>query len=767
MGRHAERDRSGSLFPELDLPPRESGPARAGIFADVALNRPVRRQFTYSVPVGLSTSVRPGVRVAVPFSRRREVGVVVGLSDSSELPVDKVLSVARVLDPEPIVDRDLLELTRWMANEYACSWGEALAAVLPGTLKREHEPRKVRIVSAAPNVDDAALEELERRYPKQHRLLRTLLDIGAPIELVDVLRQTGLSDSPVRSLEKKELVRVEWVEPTFVDLSGSDIERRRPLELSLGQRWAIKTACERVDAHEYEAFLLQGVTGSGKTEVYLQVIEHALAAGRGAIVLVPEIALTPQTVGWFRSRFGDVAVLHSRMTDAQRLRMWKSVERGERRVVVGARSAVFAPVSELGAIVLDEEHEPSFKQSNAPRYHAREVALQRARRANAVCFLGSATPSLESFHAAREGRFKHLVLPERVGGSALPPVEVVDLRSEKHGKATRGVEMFSKPLRDMLAETLAAGDQSILFLNRRGYAPVLWCRDCRETVRCSRCASSMSLHRKIKRLVCHLCCEELVVPEACPMCTSPQIGMVGGGSERVEASLARFLPEARIRRMDSDTMHRREDYEETLEAFGRREIDVLVGTQMIAKGLDFPGVTLVGIVSADTALHLPDFRASERTFQLVEQVAGRAGRGTRPGRILVQTLAPDQPAIALAAEHRYEDFAKGELELRRELGYPPFSRLVRVIVEGQDEKAVTEEAERVAAAMRAAAHGTFQVLGSAPAPLARIRGRHRHHVLAKCPADVGLGKARDCAAGLVKAGARLRVSVDVDPASVM
>ncbi len=764
--RSTGRTETPELFPEPAVRPRPTR-RKNGLFADVALNRPVRREFTYFVGEGFASGLRPGMRVVVPFGKAREVGVVVRVDDSSPLAGERVREIARLLDPEPVIDRPLLELTRWMAEEYACSWGEALAAALPGTLKRESEARRVQVVAARPGVGEAELTELAESSPKQHRLLRTLVEIGGTIELVDVLRRTGLSDSPAKTLVRKGLAQITWVEPESSDLAGDDVLRLRPAALNLGQRWAVKTVCERIDAREHAAFLLQGVTGSGKTEVYLRVIEHALAAGRGAIVLVPEIALTPQTVSWFRSRFGDVAVLHSRMTNAQRMRMWMRVKRGETRVVVGARSAIFAPVDDLGVLVLDEEHDSSFKQASSPRYHARDLALRRARDAGAVCILGSATPALESWQAAREGRLRHLVLPERVGGGSLPKVEVVDLRNEPRDRDSRGLELFSRRLRQLLTETHALGHQSILFLNRRGFAPVLWCRDCHATVQCERCASSMSFHRRIERLVCHLCCEEKLVPVACPTCTSPGVRMVGGGSERVEATLAKLLPEARVRRMDSDTMHRREDYEETLAAFGRREIDVLVGTQMIAKGLDFPGVTLVGIVSADTALHLPDFRAAERTFQLVEQVSGRAGRGVEPGRIVVQTSSPEHPAIALAARHRYEEFARAELEFRRELGYPPFSRLLRTVVEGSVEGAVVDAAAAVARALREARLAGVSILGPAPAPLALVRGRHRHHVLAKCRDEAGLAGVRALALDLARISATLRVSIDVDPVSLM
>ena len=511
-------------------------------------------------------------------------------------------------------------------------------------------------------------------------------------------------------------------------------------------------------------FLLRGVTGSGKTEVYLRIIESALERDLGAIVLVPEIALTPQTVGWFRSRFGDVAVLHSRMTDATRLTMWQRVRSGAARVVVGARSALFAPLPRLGVIVVDEEHEPSFKQESTPRYHARDVAVRRAADAGAVCVLGSATPSLESWRRARAGELRRIDLPTRIGGAQLPQVDVVDMRSEP-----RAATLFSRDLRQRMQSAVGRGEQVILFLNRRGWSPVLWCRECKETVTCAQCDQSLTYHARHERAVCHRCCEEVVPPRNCPTCTAPGLRYLGAGSERIEHELRAILPRARVLRMDSDTMRRREDYESALERFGRGEIDVLVGTQMIAKGLDFPRVTVVGIVSADIALHLPDFRAAERTFQLVSQVSGRAGRGDLPGRIIVQTGAPQHPAIQLAARHDHEAFCVGEDELRRELGYPPHGRLIRAVFEDGDEARCTRAAREWADCLRARFADELSVLGPAPAPIAFVRNRHRHHVLIKAPltAADAFGRARDFLADRAAKTARPRTVVDVDPASLM
>ena len=765
MARSASEPVRGLLFPTAEVV--EAAPAG---YARVALNRPLHCEFTYSVPVALESAVRPGVRVAVPFGSRRLIGVVVATEKECDLDLRRIRPLADVLDAEPIVDDGLLELTRWFADYYACSWGQALAAVLPGSLKREGNRRRVRVVAVCDGIGEAELAEVEDRFPKQHRLLRTLLELDAPIELRAVTRRLKISEHPCRSLERRGWVTIERVVAAPDPLLSPGPDRARPERLSAEQEVAVAAVVERLELGEYGTFLLQGVTGSGKTEVYLRVIERALERGRGAIVLVPEIALTPQTVSWFRSRFGDVAILHSGMTDAQRLDMWMRARSGEARVVVGARSAIFAPVPNLGVIVVDEEHEPSFKQESVPRYHARDIAVVRARAQGAVCILGSATPSLESWKNAREGRYERLSLTKRVSGRGMPAIEVVDMRQEKPDRA--GPKLFSRRLRTLLKETLARGKQSILFLNRRGFAPVLWCRECGESVRCRQCDVTLTFHRRIGRAVCHCCCEEIGPPKACPACTAPALHYLGVGSERVETTLAAFLPEARVARMDSDTMLRREDYERTLGAFGNGDLDVLVGTQMIAKGLDFPNVVLVGIVAADSALHLPDFRAAERTYQLLAQVSGRAGRGAEEGRIVVQTSTPDHPAIQRAARNDFEGFCAQEEALRNELGYPPHARLIRVVFEDEDAARAEEAAALCARGLEACAreHGGV-VLGPAPAPIAMLRGRSRRHLLLKLPARGSDAAAASAArAFLIRfadESARTRVLIDVDPVSML
>ncbi len=736
-----------------------------GTFAQVALNRPIDCEFTYRVPPGLEAVLQLGVRVAVPFGTGREVGVVTGLSSESDLHPKRLRDVARVLDPLPLVSPELVALTRWIAERYACSFGEALHAALPAALKRETTRRRTRMIRAVGPVPAEVLAELDRTHEKQHRLLRTLLELGTPTELSNLLKRMNLSDAPAKSLVQRDLAVIEWVESDADEYETASSDRPRPAALSPEQRVAVDAMTASLERREHATYLLEGVTGSGKTEVYLAAIERALELGRGAIVLVPEIALTPQTVGWFRARLRNVAVLHSKMSDAQRLWMWQRLRRGEARVVVGARSAIFAPVPNLGVVVVDEEHEPSFKQGSVPRYHAREVAVEVARAAGAVCVLGSATPSLESWHRAHTGIYRHLHLRTRVGLRAMPQVEIVDLRNE----GARGSRLFSARLKHLVIEGLANKEQSILFQNRRGFAPVLWCSSCKETLRCKNCDVGLTWHQRIARLVCHSCCEESARPRVCPYCSAMDLRYLGAGSERIEDEIKALVPTARVLRMDSDTMRRREDYENALSAFGRGEIDILVGTQMIAKGLDFPRVTLVGVVSADAGLHLPDFRAAERTFQLIAQVAGRAGRGAIPGRIIVQTLSPEHPAIQRAAKHDFNGFALVEDELRAELGYPPHSRLVRVVLEDEELDRVQSSAVRMVESLQPEFdRAGIVVLGPAPAPIAMAHKRHRYHVLLKSSsADAPLAATLVQLRKFAAAEARPRISIDVDPVSML
>lgn len=542
-----------------------------------------------------------------------------------------------------------------------------------------------------------------------------------------------------------------------------------PVTLNGAQATAVATLTQALSAG-FSSFLLQGVTGSGKTEVYLRVIAEARTAHKGALVLVPEIALTPQLAARFRDRFGeDLAVLHSALPPRERLKAWRRLRAGEVGIALGARSAVFAPVRALGVVVVDEEHDPSFKQEEGVRYHGRDLALVRAQRAGALAILGSATPSLESTHNVSRGRSTRLLLPERATPRPLPAVAIIDLRRSPLGPD----RLLSMPLAEALAATLAAREQAILFLNRRGFSTIVLCRACGHVVRCPSCVVSMTYHHGRARLVCHYCGRLTAVPERCPACQAPALERLGTGTERAESVIRERFPDARVARLDRDTADERgpgTGMDAILDRMRAGELDILVGTQMVTKGHDFPGVTLVGVLAPDQAMHLPDFRAAERAFQLLEQVAGRAGRGDRPGRVMIQTYDPDHPAVAAVARHDYEGFAQGELAARREADYPPYARMVAIRLDAQDPVRVREAAGLAAGAARGTvprAGASVTIRGPAEAPLAMLRGRTRWQVWLAShdrPALMAAARAGAAAAG---AGGDLRVVVDVDPQSVL
>ncbi len=784
--------------------------------AEVAVEGPVRGTFTY-VADGVWDQLSYGARVLVPFGPRTASGFFVGERSESDLIRDgfnpaKLKSIIRVLDAQALphgrptdatalITPVLLDLARWMARHYACPLGSTLASMLPAGVKRGVEAVRVRFVTALLTPPELLrkAEELSKKKPKQAALLLALAAHEDPIAAADLLEEAQAPDSALKALAKDEIVRVtlqhvdadgeiQEIDEENADAGAGDVD----LKLNAEQQAALDEIEKALNApiqnpkSKIQNFLLQGVTGSGKTEVYLRALKTALAQGKQGIVLVPEIALTPQTAQRFERRLGRerVAVLHSHITDGERAEAWRAVRAGKIDVVVGARSALFAPLPRLGIIVIDEEHENAFKQESTPRYHARDVAMELARLSGAILILGSATPSFESIHAARSGRMKHLVLSQRVAGRPLPPVEIIDMNREN-----REVERYSYLSRALMRgidQTLARGEQTILFMNRRGFATVITCLRCGHTEKCEQCDISLTSHRgasseiqnpksKIQNefLTCHYCNFTEPVPEVCSGCGAPGVKHWGMGTERVENEVRKLFPNARVARMDSDTMTRRAAYLETLTNFRARKIDILVGTQMIAKGLDFPNVTLVGVVMADTALHMPDFRSRERTFQLLAQVAGRAGRSEKGGRVIIQTHLPTDPAIRAAADHDFETFAVAELKERHAYNYPPFSRLARILVRGKDQAATRSAAEHAAEALRKNSGLTSQnsapsILGPAEAPLARLEGFYRQHILIKAPdsgvlAELLNGPAADLIAKLKGADA----VIDVDAVAML
>ena len=581
-----------------------------------------------------------------------------------------------------------------------------------------------------------------------------------PAELAE---RAGVSVSAVNALVKEGLLSARWRPVRRKPWQEAMAEAPGPVHLTAEQGAALTAISEATEAGRFESFLLYGVTASGKTEVFLRAIERVLARGRQAIVLLPEISLTAQAVGIYRGRFGDkVAILHSGLSVGERWDEWQRIRIGEAPVVIGARSALFAPTPSLGLIVVDEEHEPSYKQEQAPRYHAREVALKRGELAGCPVVLASATPALESFWEAQSGRHRLLCLPTRVEERPLPKVRVVDMRG-----GGGGGRILSAPLRQAMQDRLKAGEQVILFLNRRGYSTYLLCPACGESVRCPECRVSLIYHKQEQEVRCHHCGLAREAPSVCGRCGGHHIRFSGFGTERVERELRETVPLARPERMDRDTTARKGEHVRIVSSFRRAESNVLIGTQMVAKGFDFPGVTLVGVISADTSLNLPDFRAAERTFQLLTQVSGRSGRGEKEGEVIVQTYQPDHYSIEAAAKHDYETFYEQEAEGRQELNYPPVSQLINLVVSGEEEAEVASRAQQLAEAIRGKSVGKqLELLGPAEAPIPKLRGRHRWHVVVRGKRGEGQGVLREVLPG-ISDWTGVSVAVDVDPVSLM
>ena len=756
----------------------------SGGVCEVAVARTFLGTLAYSIPASLVGAVEPGVRVRVPLGGKTVVGVVdrLGLrADRARKP--RLRELRGVLDEGPVIDAALLDLCRWIADYYVAPLGVVLRTALPpGALGARAArggspgPRTERVLRLVREL--RTLSERDRafgRAKRQRELYETLESVGGQAGVGHLMKQLGFSRAVLNGLVERRLAEIVEREVERDPFAGP-VEAEARFTLTPDQLQVLGDL-ERLDAPGRVA-LLRGVTGSGKTAIYLEVLERQLRLGRSGIVLVPEIALTPQTVQRFRARFGnEVTVLHSGLSDGERFDAWRSLREGKKRIAIGPRSAVFAPVRNLGAIIVDEEHESSYKQSDVPRYHARSVAIMRARLEGALCVLGSATPALESWENARTGRYHLLELEERVTGHGLPSVELVDLRAEGGEDAEvrppdAGPRIFSTRLREAVARRLDRGEQTILFLNRRGYASFAECAACGHVWSCGACSVTLTYHRRRSQLVCHHCGSTSPLPSGCGECGGPAPRYTGVGTEQVERRVSELFPQAAIARMDLDTTGSKWAHVEILEAFRRREVDILLGTQMIAKGLDFPQVTLVGVINADVGLHLPDFRASERTFQLLEQVAGRAGRGDEPGEVLVQTSRPGHYALAAAARHDYVGFAERELGDREEPGYPPHRRLANLVVSGKAESRVIDVAEELSEWTRRLIGDRrlagIEVIGPAPCSIDRLRERWRWHFLVKADRAATLGGVlRFLGEQRGQPGSGLRLEIDRDPEALL
>jgi primosomal protein N' (replication factor Y) len=744
---------------------------------EVAVPLPIENTFHYGAPSELCRRMAVGVRVLVPFGRRKITAYVVGLPAESN---EELRDVLEVLDEDPLFTEQELELFRWSARYYFHPLGEVIKAALPAGINLASRARSIRL-------DDGTVVKEQvlqgGRDVKRDFFYRSLPGMELPSRLrgtgvriieylqrvreasaTELRRELGATAAHFKRLQELGLVAAEEREVYRDPFREEVFERDEPMVLNRHQDMALKEVVTASEKGRFSPFLLHGVTGSGKTEVYLQVISHVLGTGKTALVLVPEIALTPQLVKRFKSRFHcGIAVLHSGLSDGERYDEWRRIRRGEVSIVIGARSAIFAPLTNIGIIVVDEEHEASYKQSEGFRYNARDMALVRGKMEGAVVVLGSATPLVTTYHAVQEAKLAYLSLPERVRSLPMPEVSLLDARG--HKGAT-----FLPELARAVKENLAAGGQTLLFLNRRGFATYLVCESCGEPLRCVNCSVTLTYHRRRERHFCHYCDYSVPAPSVCPHCDSPEITLLGRGTERVEEEVRELYPEARVARMDRDTTAGKGGHARVLRGVEKGTIDVLVGTQMIAKGHDFPGVTLVGVISADATLNIPDFRSSERTFQLVSQVTGRAGRGDAPGRVLIQTMAPDHYAIVHAVNHDYDGFYREEIAHRKEVAFPPFAHLATLVFSGNGEATVDKgcaAAAHLLQQLKTNAKSRVEILGPVSAPLGKIRGRYRRQILLKSAQRADLHRLVALFKSRLDLPAVVRVAIDIDPVDML
>ncbi len=735
-------------------------------YARVITDDPTDRELDYSIPQSWAGKVHIGSRVKVPLRSREILATVVALVDTPSVPGPKIISA--LISESPILNKSLLELARWMAEYYCCPVESAIRSLLPEVIRKGKLGfKRERIVSVRGEISEAEFKSLETKAPRQAQVLRFVSEVAEPIGWRELQQHAATTDRTIQQLIDRGLLQAVFETTDRDPYANEKFVPSIAIELNADQKRALEMVVHAVDAKDSRPILLHGVTGSGKTEVYLQAIDRCLKQDLGALVLVPEISLTPQTVERFKMRFQAdlIAVLHSHLSAGERHDEWHKLNNGRARVAIGARSAVFAPVQRLGLIVVDEEHETSYKQEEAPRYHARDLAVVRAQIEQCSILLGSATPSLESYQNAKTGKYRLACLTSRVDDRQLPLIRVVDMRQEylkqKH------VPLISGRLANAIEARLARKEQTILFLNRRGFATSLVCNQCGFVCDCPNCSVALTFHQGENRLKCHLCGHATVAPRKCPKCSDPSIRYAGYGTEKIEGTVRKLFPKATVARMDADSMTRKDAYRQTLQAFRTGKIDILVGTQMIAKGLDFPNVTLVGIINADVGLHMPDFRAGERTFQLLTQVAGRAGRGDMAGEVYVQSSTPFSPSIQFARHHNFEGFWEQEIEFRERCEYPPFLHLLMIHVRSEHQRLAEFTAETIHRRISEKLDPGVTLHPVVPAPIERSKGFYRYQILLRTKAIRHLsGRVRSIIQKLTFPD-EVHVSVDVDPYQVL
>ncbi len=733
------------------------------------LNKP----FTYGVPGDMANSLFPGCAVKAPFGNRTILGYVTDISPfPPSLPKNVTIKpIIEVIPTNSLWDREMVELAGWIESYYGTNFVSALKVLVPGPVRVQKDGtlpgiKKIKkVLLKMENPEEKV--KLKKRAPAQYKVLEFLKKNPGVIPLSELINATGAPYSSIQGLEKKGYVEVFQESPRLKYFHPYRAGSQTHLKLTADQHKVYEGLLELLETEKMNIALLHGITGSGKTEIYLQLIDQALKSGKEALVLVPEISLTPQAIQRFKSRFSEeIAVLHSRMTPTERRQMWWNIKNKKVRVVLGARSAVFAPLENIGIIVVDEEHESSYKQESEPRYHARQVAIKRAITHDALVILGSATPSLDAYYRVRQGVYHLFELPRRVGQSKLPDIIPVDLKKDYKSK-DHGI--LGETLKTEMSRIIAKGEQAILFLNRRGFSSFLLCLECGNVIKCPYCDVTLTYHKIGRALKCHHCDYQRPAPDICPFCRGIKIVTPSHGIQKVEEEIDQLFPGIKKIRMDRDTTKGRDAHRFLLEKFARREASVLIGTQMIAKGLDFPGVTLVGVILADISLNMPDFHSLENTYQLLTQVAGRAGRREAPGKVIIQTYNPGTPVIKAVQLQNYEDFFNWELSNREKLNYPPFSHLINIILTGEINERVRDYALLLADVLsnRNLRKNFISVLGPAPCPLSRVKSRYRWHLMLKCrkiPRAVAIVRA------VVKkfsVPSGVTFSMDVDPISIM
>ncbi|AGB40846.1 primosomal protein N'' [Halobacteroides halobius DSM 5150] len=727
----------------------------------------VNQTFSYHIPEKLEETIGLGKKVIVPFGPRKIEGYIVEIKKQVEFETKPIIKVA---SDYSLFDQELLELAEWMANYYQCYLISALKAIIPSGKQRVKTKRVVNLAQSDQETNEI-ISQLEKRAPKQAAVLFYLVKNPAQqLITTNLAKKVNTSSGTIRRLFKKGLIDYNKEEVKRIPYQDTNFKKTTPLAPTPEQEVALSEIKAAINSQLDTTFLLKGVTGSGKTEVYLQSISEVLSQGQEAIVLIPEIALTPQTIARFKGRFGkQVAVLHSQLSSGERFDEWRRIKEGKAKIAVGARSAIFAPFSNLGLIVIDEEHETTYKQEDHPKYHAREVAVKRAKLNQAVTILGTATPSLESYYRAQKEEYKLLELSKRIEDRPLPKVELVDMRQELEAG---NKQMLSRSLEKEIKARLEVDEQVIIFLNRRGFSTFVQCRKCGYVMECDECDVSLTYFSQSQILKCNYCDFTTKIPEECPDCGSSYIKYFGVGTEKVERALQEIFPEANIARMDRDTTTKKGAYQRILSSFSAGEIDILVGTQMIAKGHDYPNVTLVGVITADTALNLPDFRASERTFQLLAQVAGRTGRGAKAGQVIIQSYTPEHYSIQQAKEHDYQSFYEQEIIFREEMEYPPVTHLINIIVSDKSEDKTIKVAQRLGEIINAKLKDTAdkQLLGPVQAPLSKIRGEYRWQLLLKGRNLEELRQLNQMSLQEleeVKELKSVKISIDIDPIGVL